>query len=97
MRRLGQCVLTAPSVFDQRDEDSIDVVLNEGPSADVHEDSGKPPRCARRWQSRCRTEASLIGDGSWRDIADPHYPMLGKARSPPENRFWHGFRCATMR
>jgi ferredoxin len=27
----GQCVLTAPDVFDQRDEDGIVVLLNDNP------------------------------------------------------------------
>jgi ferredoxin len=30
----GQCVLAAPDVFDQRDEDGIVVVLNDSPDAD---------------------------------------------------------------
>ncbi|CPT92144.1 ferredoxin [Mycobacteroides abscessus] len=30
----GQCVLAAPEVFDQRDEDGIVVVLNDHPDAD---------------------------------------------------------------
>ncbi|MEK8171751.1 ferredoxin [Streptomyces sp. M19] len=32
----GQCVLLAPEVFDQRDEDGIVVVLDERPPADQH-------------------------------------------------------------
>ncbi|MCX4552709.1 ferredoxin [Streptomyces sp. NBC_01387] len=32
----GQCVLAAPEVFDQRDEDGIVVVLNATPPADQH-------------------------------------------------------------
>ena len=31
----GQCVLAAPEVFDQRDEDGLVVLLNPSPSADV--------------------------------------------------------------
>jgi ferredoxin len=31
----GQCVLSAPEVFDQRDEDGIAVLLEEDPPADV--------------------------------------------------------------
>lgn len=31
-----QCVLAAPEVFDQRDEDGIVVVLNATPPADQH-------------------------------------------------------------
>jgi ferredoxin len=34
----GQCVLTAPTVFDQRDEDGVAVLLTEEPPADVRED-----------------------------------------------------------
>jgi ferredoxin len=33
----GQCVLTAPEVFDQRDEDGIVVLLQENPPAEHHE------------------------------------------------------------
>lgn len=32
----GQCVLVAPEVFDQRDEDGIVVVLDERPPAEHH-------------------------------------------------------------
>jgi ferredoxin len=31
----GQCVLSAPAVFDQRDEDGIVVLLDANPSADA--------------------------------------------------------------
>jgi ferredoxin len=34
----GQCVLTAPEVFDQRDEDGIVVLLREEPPATAHDD-----------------------------------------------------------
>ena len=33
----GQCVLSAPEVFDQRDEDGVVVVLQESPAAELHE------------------------------------------------------------
>jgi ferredoxin len=33
----GQCVLAAPEVFDQRDEDGIVVLLNPGPPAELAE------------------------------------------------------------
>ncbi|WP_129358460.1 MULTISPECIES: ferredoxin [Micrococcaceae] len=33
----GQCVLAAPEVFDQRDEDGIVVLLQEEPDAGEHE------------------------------------------------------------
>ena len=32
----GQCVLTAPEVFDQRDEDGIVVLLTDEPGAELH-------------------------------------------------------------
>lgn len=32
----GQCVLIAPEVFDQRDEDGIVVALWSNPAADLH-------------------------------------------------------------
>ena len=34
----GQCVLTAPDVFDQRDEDGIVILLNPNPSPERAED-----------------------------------------------------------
>ncbi|MEU4579872.1 ferredoxin [Nonomuraea sp. ATR24] len=33
----GQCVLIAPEVFDQRDDDGIAVVLQAEPGADQHD------------------------------------------------------------
>ncbi|MEV4364285.1 ferredoxin [Nonomuraea sp. NPDC049625] len=33
----GQCVLIAPEVFDQRDEDGIVVLLDETPAPEVHD------------------------------------------------------------
>jgi len=33
----GQCVMTAPDVFDQRDEDGIVVVLDAEPPAALHD------------------------------------------------------------
>ncbi|MEU4385502.1 ferredoxin [Promicromonospora sp. NPDC023805] len=33
----GTCVLIAPEVFDQRDEDGIVVLLEEAPAADQHD------------------------------------------------------------
>ncbi|MEQ0558200.1 ferredoxin [Amycolatopsis sp. NEAU-NG30] len=32
----GTCVLLAPDVFDQRDEDGIVVLLDESPGAELH-------------------------------------------------------------
>jgi ferredoxin len=32
----GQCVLIAPEVFDQRDEDGMVVLLDEDPGAELH-------------------------------------------------------------
>jgi ferredoxin len=34
----GQCVLTAPEVFDQRDEDGLVVLLNPNPPPELAED-----------------------------------------------------------
>ncbi len=34
----GQCVLAVPEVFDQRDEDGIVQLLEERPTADLHEE-----------------------------------------------------------
>jgi ferredoxin len=33
----GQCVMAAPDVFDQRDEDGVAVVLDETPGPELHE------------------------------------------------------------
>lgn len=33
----GQCVVIAPEVFDQRDEDGMVVLLDERPTAELHE------------------------------------------------------------
>jgi ferredoxin len=33
----GQCVLAAPALFDQRDDDGIVVVLNDEPAPDEYE------------------------------------------------------------
>ncbi|MFC8798072.1 ferredoxin [Promicromonospora sp. NPDC057138] len=33
----GQCVLLAPEVFDQRDEDGIVILLDETPSEPLHD------------------------------------------------------------
>jgi ferredoxin len=33
----GQCVLAAPEVFDQRDEDGVVVLLDARPPADQHD------------------------------------------------------------
>jgi ferredoxin len=40
----GQCVLAAPSVFDQRDEDGIAVLLTDTPSADAVEGTREAAR-----------------------------------------------------
>lgn len=32
----GQCILAAPEVFDQRDEDGIVILLKEEPGAELH-------------------------------------------------------------
>ncbi|MEV4036318.1 ferredoxin [Streptomyces umbrinus] len=33
----GQCVLIAPDVFDQRDEDGMVVLLDDSPSPELHD------------------------------------------------------------
>ena len=33
----GHCVLLAPEVFDQRDEDGVVVLLSEKPAAELHD------------------------------------------------------------
>ncbi|MEU4385638.1 ferredoxin [Promicromonospora sp. NPDC023805] len=33
----GQCVLIAPEVFDQRDEDGIVILLEESPGPELHD------------------------------------------------------------
>lgn len=33
----GQCVLLAPDVFDQREEDGVVVLLDESPSSELYE------------------------------------------------------------
>ena len=33
----GQCVVSAPEVFDQRDEDGVAIVLDETPGPELHE------------------------------------------------------------
>ena len=33
----GQCVLAAPEVFDQREDDGIVVLLDENPSEELHD------------------------------------------------------------
>ncbi|MFD6281319.1 ferredoxin [Streptomyces sp. NPDC060209] len=46
----GQCVLIAPEVFDQRDEDGIVILLDAAPATDqhqvVHESAGICPAAA---------------------------------------------------
>ncbi|SCE09085.1 ferredoxin [Streptomyces sp. DvalAA-19] len=34
----GQCVLIAPQVFDQREDDGVVVLLEENPASETHED-----------------------------------------------------------
>jgi ferredoxin len=34
----GQCVLAAPDVFDQRDEDGVAVLLQENPASELHDE-----------------------------------------------------------
>lgn len=35
----GQCVLVAPELFDQRDEDGVVVLLDENPAVEQHENA----------------------------------------------------------
>ncbi|NLU82166.1 ferredoxin [Rhodococcus sp. HNM0569] len=51
----GQCVMIAPEVFDQRDEDGIVVLLDESPDADHHD-------AARESADVCPAAAISIGD-----------------------------------
>ncbi|WP_210583872.1 ferredoxin [Streptomyces sp. GESEQ-35] len=34
----GQCVMAAPDVFDQRDDDGVAILLDEEPAADLHDE-----------------------------------------------------------
>lgn len=52
----GQCVLIAPEVFDQRDEDGIVVLLDAEPPAAEHAD-------AREAAQVCPAAAILIEEG----------------------------------
>ena len=49
----GQCVLSAPEVFDQRDEDGVVVLLNENPSDEQTEG-------ARQAAAACPAQAIYI-------------------------------------
>ncbi|MBN9747783.1 ferredoxin [Amycolatopsis sp. A1MSW2902] len=51
----GQCVLNAPQVFDQRDEDGIVELLDENPPPDQH----NATRLAARL---CPAEVILLGE-----------------------------------
>jgi ferredoxin len=51
----GQCVLTAPDVFDQRDEDGIVVLLTDDPPADRADD-------VRQAAAVCPALAILVQD-----------------------------------
>ncbi|MCR6030099.1 ferredoxin [Nocardioides sp. zg-579] len=53
----GLCVVAAPAVFDQRDEDGIAFVLQDNPS----EDQGKAVRHAA---ALCPGLAITVGEGS---------------------------------
>jgi ferredoxin len=33
----GQCVLTAPEVFDQREKDGVGIVLTDSPAPELHD------------------------------------------------------------
>jgi ferredoxin len=49
----GQCVLSAPQVFDQQDEDGLAVLLTPSPAADLADD-------VRQAASLCPTLAIAI-------------------------------------
>ncbi|HEY2261959.1 MAG TPA: ferredoxin [Streptosporangiaceae bacterium] len=51
----GQCVLNAPDVFDQRDEDGTVVLLNPSPPADAEAD-------VRQAAALCPALAIMIED-----------------------------------
>jgi ferredoxin len=48
----GQCVLAAPEVFDQRDEDGIVVLLNEHPAPDQEADARDAAALCPAWAIR---------------------------------------------
>jgi len=52
----GQCVLLAPEVFDQREEDGIVVLLDETPAADLH-------AAVREAASVCPAAAITVEEG----------------------------------
>ncbi|MCW2686885.1 MAG: ferredoxin [Mycobacterium sp.] len=33
----GQCVLAAPDIFDQRDDDGVAILLDSNPAAELHQ------------------------------------------------------------
>ncbi|SON60747.1 Ferredoxin-2 [Mycobacterium simulans] len=41
----GNCVMNAPEIFDQRDEDGVVVLLNEHPPAELAEGARKAAAC----------------------------------------------------
>ena len=49
----GNCVMNAPELFDQRDEDGVVVLLNDHPSAEQSEG-------ARRAAAQCPAQAIYI-------------------------------------
>jgi ferredoxin len=51
----GQCVLSAPDVFDQRDEDGLVVLLNPTPSAGQAED-------VKHAAALCPAQAIIVED-----------------------------------
>ncbi len=52
----GQCVLIAPEVFDQRDEDGVVALLDPEPAADRH-------AAVREAAAVCPTAAIQVDDG----------------------------------
>jgi ferredoxin len=51
----GQCVLVAPDVFDQRDEDGLVILLNASPSLNQAVDV-KQAATLPRWPSQSKTD-----------------------------------------
>lgn len=49
----GQCTLTAPEIFDQRDDDGTVILLQPEPPADLHD-------AARKAATLCPTQAIRV-------------------------------------
>lgn len=51
----GQCVLTVPDVFDQREEDGVVVLLNQNPPVDLADR-------LQRAATTCPSQAITVGE-----------------------------------